>query len=371
MFALQLHTENLLYLVLYLVTLVLHVVAMNYVVAGAIVVAGAGVWRLFGSYCDATGTIVAVLKDWLPFALGVTITLGVAPILFIQLLYKHPFYTANLLLFHRWMSILPVLIVAFYLLYLQKSKWIEHRGQLLRTSVGLGVVAMFLFVAWSWSENHLLSLASQQTWTDHYAAGRMWYATPELAPRLSLFLIASFTNLALLLAWQLRGRATTTIVHRLALFAGVGVVGSLAVAAWYWFAVPEVVRSEILKPGNQLILVAAVAGVVVYGVAWAWMAHRGRIPRQMLWLITFALTLATCSAALLREIRRYVALVEVDHWQSAVDATQESARLGGLGVFLFFAVLNAAAIAWVFKLVQNRPTEASGARKGRGGPKGE
>src|SRR5690606_9115623 len=123
-------------------------------------------------------------------------------ILFIQLLYKHPFYTANLLLFHRWMAILPVLIVAFYLLYLQKTAWLERRSTLLRAGVALGVVAMFLFVAWSWSENHLLSLASQQTWTEHYSAGRMWYAAPELAPRLSLFLVASFTNLALILAWQ-------------------------------------------------------------------------------------------------------------------------------------------------------------------------
>jgi hypothetical protein len=114
------------YLVLYIATLLVHVVFMNYVLAGSAYIA-------FGVLKNRTAVsglkedkIANMLRDWLPFVLSAAITAGVAPLLFIQILYKQNVYTANLLLFHRWMSIVPALIVGFYLLYLAKSKKIIH-----------------------------------------------------------------------------------------------------------------------------------------------------------------------------------------------------------------------------------------------------
>lgn len=359
MFALDLPTENLLYLVLYLVTLVLHVVAMNYVVGGAMVLAGAAVYRLVGNYCDATRSIVAVIKDWLPLALGVTITLGVAPILFVQMLYKHAFYTANLLLFHRWMAILPVLIVAFYLLYLQKSEWLERRAQVVRAAVAVGVLAMFLFVAWSWSENHLLSLASQQQWTEHYAQGRMWYLTSETFPRLSLWMIGSLATLSVIVAWQLRSQASSTTVHRLALIGLCGAIGSVVAAGWYWLALPGAVRTAIGESANLVVVIVGGLGLAAFVAAWVQMARSGRMEARLLWLATVGLAIAIPCATLLREVRRYVALTEVDHWQPAVAATQESAQFGGFGVFLLFFVANVLVIGWIIRRVSQQVKHAS------------
>ena len=364
MFALELPAENLIYLVLYLVTLVLHVVAMNYVVGGAMVVAGASVFKVFRQHCDATQSIVDVVRDWLPLALGVTITLGVAPILFVQLLYKHAFYTANLLLFHRWMAILPVLIVAFYLLYLQKSIWAQQRSHAVRAAIAVGVLAMFLFVAWSWSENHLLSLAGQQAWTEHYAGGRMWHQSAELLPRLSLWMIGSLTTLSVIVAWQLRGSATTLLVRRLALIGTCGMVGSLAAGGWYWTALPTEVQLAVKQPGNLTVLVVAAGGVLATLAAWGHMARRGRLDTVRLWLATAGLAIAIPSATLLREVRRYVGLNEVDQWRKAVDAASDSAHLQGFGVFLLFFVGNLVIIALLIRMLRRRlnddaPTPAS------------
>lgn len=354
MFALDLPTENLLYLVLYLATLVLHVVAMNYVVGGAMVVTGAALFRMFGDYCDATRSIVAVIKDWLPLALGVTITLGVAPILFIQLLYKQAFYTANLLLFHRWMAILPVLIVAFYLLYLQKSKWIEQRAPAVRSVVACGVLVMFLFVAWSWSENHLLSIAGQEAWTEHYAAGRMWHRTGELLPRLSLWMIGSLATLSVLVAWQLHMAATATTVRRLALIGLCGAFGSALAATWYAIVLSQEVRSAMLESTNLAVLVAGAIGLSLFVASWIAMAKSGEITKRRLGMATAGLAIAIPCATLLREVRRYVALVEVNQWRTAVEATQESAQPQGFGVFLLFAVVNLAAIVWLVRMVRRQ-----------------
>jgi hypothetical protein len=62
-----------------------------------------------------------MLKNLLPFMLGLGITAGVAPLLFLQLLYQHRFYSANLILGPRWGAVVPALITGFYALYLVKA----------------------------------------------------------------------------------------------------------------------------------------------------------------------------------------------------------------------------------------------------------
>ena len=92
-----------LYLGLYVVTLALHAAFVGYVLGGSGWVAVAALRR-------RPDPVAAVARDWLPFALGAAITAGVAPLLFVQLVHQERFYTSNLLLFNRWMAVVPVLI---------------------------------------------------------------------------------------------------------------------------------------------------------------------------------------------------------------------------------------------------------------------
>src|SRR5687767_8980684 len=85
------------YLTAYLASLMLHVVFMNYVLAGSAHLLGRAVLR--GSQPDHS-QVSEVLRDWLPFMLSAAITAGIAPLLFLQILYRRQFYTANLLLFY-------------------------------------------------------------------------------------------------------------------------------------------------------------------------------------------------------------------------------------------------------------------------------
>ncbi len=124
------------YLTLFVVTAAIYMVFMNYVLAGSIVLligylapgarrrveAGTG-----GPARSGLGLILKIVRDWLPAILGLAITTGIAPLLFLQILYKRQFYTANLLLFNRFMLLLPALIVAYYMLYLIKSHALAGR----------------------------------------------------------------------------------------------------------------------------------------------------------------------------------------------------------------------------------------------------
>ena len=191
------------YLSLYVVTLVVHVFFMNYVLAGSVYLAIAALFRGGAARPRQRTPVAMVLRDWMPFALGIAITAGVAPLLFVQILYKKPFYTANVLLSHRWMAIVPVLIAGFYLLYLIRGRRIDGWPTGVRVLAGLGAFLCFAFTGYSWTENHLLSL-DWRSWPDFYAAGKMVYLNVDQVPRFLLWFFGSMPTMCLIVAWQLR-----------------------------------------------------------------------------------------------------------------------------------------------------------------------
>ena len=79
----------------------------------------------------------------LPTITSFTITLGVAPLLFVQLLYPKFFYPASVLTGWSWFAVVPVLLVGYGLLYLQAMGHPEARW---RPWAGLGAMAAFLTI---------------------------------------------------------------------------------------------------------------------------------------------------------------------------------------------------------------------------------
>ncbi|HUT01605.1 MAG TPA: hypothetical protein VM031_04065, partial [Phycisphaerae bacterium] len=57
------------------------------------------------------------LAAFLPLSLTTAMTLGIAPLLFVQVLYGQFFYTANILMGYVWLGLLALMIANFYLLY--------------------------------------------------------------------------------------------------------------------------------------------------------------------------------------------------------------------------------------------------------------
>ena len=95
------------YIVVYVLTLVLHAVFMTYVLAGSIYLAWAAAFPGSTKPVRSKTPLAGLLRDWMPFALSAAITAGVAPLLFVQIIYRQEFYTSNLLLGWRWMTVVP------------------------------------------------------------------------------------------------------------------------------------------------------------------------------------------------------------------------------------------------------------------------
>lgn len=345
------------YLCLYLATLVVHLVFMHYVLAGSIYLAFG---RLMGKTRCQACRWQAVLVDWLPFATGLAITAGVGPLLFVQILYGREFASANLLLSHRWMAILPVLIMCFYLLYLQKSAWIAQRAWIWRPAVAAVACGGFMFIAWSWTENHLLML-DREAWPAIYATGSIWYESAGVLPRLAVWCFLAFPSLAVELAWQgwLLGdhldepaAADPRVmglspVRRLAVTALCGLTGTLLGAAAYWPAIPDPARAAITGALAGPWLSVAAAALVIQFVAWSITLFCDRLAQGTLIVTTVAWVVALVCIAVVREAIRLAAI----DLEAASGLHDVALGIGGLPVFLLFTALNAAAIVWCIRTV--------------------
>jgi len=110
--------------ILLLVTFLLHVLAMNSILGGSILATFARI-KGSGHYDTFFRTFVKIL----PVAIATTITLGVPPLLFVQVFYGRLLYTSSVLMGWFWFSVIPLLILAYYGSYVlafktdSSSKW--------------------------------------------------------------------------------------------------------------------------------------------------------------------------------------------------------------------------------------------------------
>ncbi len=338
------------YLALYVVTLLIHVLLMSYVLAGTAYLAARGFVRR-----GEDSPLSAVLRDWMPLMLSAAITAGIAPLLFVQILYQQRFYTANLLLFYRWMSILPVLIVGFYALYLLKSEHQRLRRTGVRIIAGLVAFLCFGFIAWSWTENHLLSVQGLDVWQQQYVSTEVVFHTPELAPRLALWFFGTFPTMALVLAWQMIWVAAPGgWVRRTAGLALAGLSVSAVCGLLYYRALAEASQAVVTGPAARMYLGLALAGCVIQSAGWLRQLTRESCSRAWLIVTSVGLVATVLGVAVVRECLR---ISRID-MAALFPAHQDAASIAGMPVFLFFLVVNAAVIVACIRIVRGaRPAD--------------
>lgn len=353
------------YLSVYVLALVIHVVFMNYVFAGTAYLAAVSLFTGGPQRRRQKSPLALVLRDWMPFALGAAITAGVAPLFFLQILYPKQFYTANLLLFHRWMAVVPVLIIGFYLLYVLKSRIIGGWPAWLRAAVGFGAFACIAFTGYSWTENHLLSL-DERIWSSFYGQDRLVYWHPALLPRAGMWLIGAIPTMLTLAGWQLwsaqqRGRQLPTGEYlNLAPLALAGLILSAVCGVVYYLLSDDSVRAQVSGPLAGPYLFVAMGGALLQSIAWLWQWKQPRFSGGAL-LATSIGGLATILG--MTVVRESVRLAEVDVTVLYQQHAQ-AAHKGGVGVFVACLALNFFLIGWCIAAVRQhlRPDTRAPAR---------
>ncbi len=109
------------------------------------------------------------LAKALPFLIAFTVNLGVAPLLFVNVLYGHLLYTSTILMGLFWLAVIPVVIVAYYLAYIYDFRFKQLGNPAM--FVVFAVVLLLLLVGFVFT-NNMTMMISPTSW------GR-WFATPN------------------------------------------------------------------------------------------------------------------------------------------------------------------------------------------------
>lgn len=179
----------------FILTFVLHLLFMNAMLGTGII---ALVKSLKGTQKDLPIAKEISLK--LPYTIAFTINMGVAPLLFIQVLYGNFIYTSSVLMGWYWLSIIGILIIAYYSAYLFDFKF-DTLGSARSIFIAVCVILMLL-TAFLFTSNITLMLTPEK-WPRYFSnpGGTILnLSEPTLIPRYLHFVCASIAVGGLFLA---------------------------------------------------------------------------------------------------------------------------------------------------------------------------
>lgn len=331
-------------------TFLLHLLAMNVVWGGSLLALH---WRLSRREEDAAhrAALLAFFAKALPVAIAAAVTLGVAPLLFVQVLYGRLFFTSAILMAAFWLSVVPLVIVAYYGAYL-----IAFRGEALgsRARWVAGVVALlFTAVAFLYTANFTQMLRPDTFLAAYRAGGRglvLSLADPTFWPRLlhTLFGAVAVAGLGVALygAWR-RGDApdlSAWAIRRGTTAFGVSTAVNIVIGLVYLMTLPRPVLLGLVggdAHGTGLLVLGIVLAVGIAGHGL--FALGAKDPVKATTALAGTLLLTVVVMVLLRDRVRTLSLHLAGFEQPATVAAQ----WGPFAVFVVCLLAAVATIAWM------------------------
>jgi len=293
---------------LLIVTFVLHIVAMNLVLGGGVLALTA---RLFAGRSGYARRVYQEISTKLPALLPATITLGVAPLLFVQVIYGQFFYTSSVIVAWPWFSVLVLLTLAYYGFY-----FVSYRARRESKATGWVLMPSVVFVTaigFVYTNNFTLS-STPDRWVKYFAAPSGWslnLSEKTLVPRFLHFFAAAvavagmFVALIGLAKWRKEGEYARYLVQ----FGGkaflYATMAQFVLGAWFLMSLPRerfmVFMGESVLASSLFILglAGALAAIVILSGSL-----RGSDPRRgILWSAAITVVVIA-SMAVMRDLLR-------------------------------------------------------------------
>lgn len=321
---------------LWLVTFAVHVVGVNVVLGSSILgtIASLDPDRAFGR---GVARFFAEVNTW---AISLTITFGIAPLLFVQVLHGRLFYSATVVVAPVWLGLLLFLLAAYYLTYAAKYRLRAGKGAAFPLALS---ALLFLAVAAVQVVVHLLSVQPGR-WEGVLAAPWTALADRSFLPRFLHFVLAGVTLGGVLLAWvavrrvpsedaKAAASARASFGLKIALLA---TVLQLVVGLWLTVSVPREVLLGLMRGGAATMVpltvgIAAGFGLLVFlARARDPFADRSSV-RRSLELFGLAMVLMLVTRHQLRDL--YITAADAHATAATTD------QWGPLAIFLVCLVL--------------------------------
>ena len=325
---------------LQLITFYLHILFMN-VMLGTIIIAFV---RHFQQPAE-TGPLTVEISRKLPFTIALAVNFGVAPLLFVQVLYGHFIYASSVLMAALWLSIVGILIGAYYTAYIYRYQYDRMAdGRLVAT----GLISFLLLVIGFFFSNNFTLMLQPQTWEryfDHPAAMLLNFSDPTLIPRYLHFVLASLAvgGLAIGLYFRQRQKNGDPEAEKLVRYGcnwfGYATFANFAVGFWFFGSLPKGIINPISLVGGLFSL------FLIIGVVTALLAAIQGLRFQVMGAL-YLLLGSIFSMILVREFLRGAYLKP---WFSLGDLKVATAY-SPLFLFLLFFAGGLVLIGWMLKI---------------------
>jgi hypothetical protein len=279
------------------------------------------------------------------------VTLGVAPLLFLQVLYGRLFFTSSILMAWFWLAIVPLVILAYSGAYLLAFRG-EALGGRARSVAGL-VALLFASVAFLQVSNATRALRPDTFVEAYRASGRglsLNLGDPTFWPRFlhvllgavavaslgaALYGVVRRAHDAALGAWAIR-RGTTVF--------GVATAANIFVGLLFLLAQPKPVLIRLVGGdawAMSLLALGILLGIAAAGLALLALGAKDTV--RATWAQAGVLAATLVVMILLRDQVRQLALRDAGFEHPAWVATQ----WGPLAVFAVLLMAAVATIAWM------------------------
>jgi hypothetical protein len=313
---------------LHFVTLTLHFAAMNFMVGGVVVI-------LFGRFHGGwENTLVKKFIRLLPSAMAATITFGVAPLLFVQLVYPKQIYSAAIVSGWFWMLIVVVAIIVYYCLY-AASFSVERSTR--RTGLYLSL-ALLGFVYISYMYSSVFSLAEKPEMYRLLYAGTQsgWLLNTDVGSyffRWLHMIVGAITVGSFFIGWL--GRKDPAAVAISKPFFLWGMIAAMVVGLVYLFTLDEIMLPFMRSPAVWILL-----GAIVFSLGSLHFYYRQR------YVISGVLLLLSLLGMVV--IRHYVRLL---HLEGVYDPASYAVK-PQWSVFAIFVVCFVIAIGTIWYMLR-------------------
>ena len=298
---------------------------------------------------DESKSLAYELAKVIPLLVALTVNFGVAPLLFVQVIYGHLFYASSILMGVFWILIIPILLIAYYATY-----WYDFKFAALgRTGIlvlGCGYL-LFLLVGFFLS-NNLTLMQHPESWSvylDNASGTLLNSGDVTLWPRYLHFMIGGSAIGGLFVALYGRflarskpeiGALATRVGLKLFL---VLTLVEVAVGFWFLLALPR--ELMLLFMGRSGLATASFMASLLLTLVALFAAWKQRV-----YLATAAGALLVVAMVFMRDILRGGYLKEV----FSMEMLQVVPEYSPLLFFLVTLVIGLILVAWMIRAALTR-----------------
>jgi len=317
--------------ILLIVTFTAHILFMNALLGSAFI----GLVRAV----RGKGQLARDVGQKLPPLLALTINMGVAPLLFLQVNYGHFDYVSSVLMGGWWLAVIAALLVSYYGFYYYKFGYGDMTESKRNVLFAISLAGL-LYTGFMLTNNTTLMLVPEE-WTQYFTreGGFLNLNDPTVYPRFLHFMVSAVAVGGLWIALLGEWRKVDEYVETGMKWFTHATLANLVVGLWFLISLPREIMLGFMGDNMPatLTLLASLSSVAIMLAA----GFKKKPKLTAIWACTTVFFMA-CT-------RHWLRTMYLEPWHDMNDIPV-TYQYGSFFLFLGFLVVGGAIIGYMLKL---------------------